>query len=126
MRSDDVILGVGVDIVLLTRVESAFSRFGDRFSKKILSVQELSSGTVDARLLAKRFAVKEAIVKALGTGFRGGITMPSMSIIKTELNAPKVVLSGAALERLERLGGTEVLVSIADEVDSVIAFAIVQ
>ena len=52
--------------------------------------------------------------------------MPSMSIIKTELNAPKVVLSGAALERLERLGGTEVLVSIADEVDSVIAFAIVQ
>ena len=120
-----MILGVGVDTVLLARVESAYSRFGDRFSKKILSVQERSSGTVDARLLAKRFAVKEAIAKALGTGFRGGITMPSMSIVKTELNAPKVILSGAALERLERLGGSEVLVSISDEVDSVIAFAIV-
>jgi holo-[acyl-carrier protein] synthase len=99
-----VILGVGVDIVLLTRVESAFSRFGDRFSKKILSVQELSSGTVDARLLAKRFAVKEAIVKALGTGFRGGITMPSMSIIKTELNAPRVVLSGPCLGATRAFG----------------------
>ena len=121
-----MILGIGVDIVLLARVESAFSRFGDRFSKKILSVQELSSETVDARVLAKRFAVKEALAKALGTGFRGGITMPSMSIVKTELNAPKVILSGAALERLERLGGSEVLVSISDEVDSVIAFAIVQ
>jgi len=121
-----VVQGIGVDIVKLERVEAVHRRFGDRFARKVLSAEELSAGPVTSSFIAKRFAAKEAIAKALGTGFRGGITMPSITINKNSLNKPKVALTGAAAERLRVMGAQQVLVSIADEVDSVIAFAIAQ
>ena len=121
-----VVQGIGVDIVKLERVEAVHRRFGDRFARKVLSAEELSAGPVTSSLIAKRFAAKEAIAKALGTGFRGGITMPSITINKNLLNKPEVALTGAVAERLRVMGAQQVLVSIADEVDSVIAFAIAQ
>ena len=121
-----VVQGIGVDIVKLERIEAVHRRFGDRFARKVLSAEELSAGPVTSSLIAKRFAAKEAIAKALGTGFRGGITMPSITINKNSLNKPEVALTGAAAERLRVMGAQQVLVSIADEVDSVIAFAIAQ
>ena len=121
-----VVQGIGVDIVKLERIEAAHRRFGDRFARKVLSAEELSGGPITSSLIAKRFAAKEAIAKALGTGFRGGITMPSITITKNSLNKPQVVLTGAAAERLRVIGAQQVLVSIADEVDSVVAFAIAQ
>lgn len=121
-----MIKGVGVDIVLISRVHAAFDRFGLRFARKILSATEVENCDINARFLAKRFAAKEAIVKALGTGFRGGITMPAITVSKSELNQPLVILSGPALARLEAIGASEIMVSISDEVDSVIAFAIAQ
>lgn len=119
-------IGIGVDIVSFARVERVFNKFGERFTQKILAPGECHGLSVDARLLAKRFASKEAVAKALGTGFRLGVTMPSIQIEKTALNQPRVVLSGAAKARLESIGGTEVLLSISDEVDSVVAFAVVR
>jgi holo-[acyl-carrier protein] synthase len=121
-----VVQGIGVDIVKLERIEAVHRRFGDRFARKVLSAEELSGVPVTASLIAKRFAAKEAIAKALGTGFRGGITMPSITITKNSLNKPQVALTGAAAERLRVIGAQQVLVSIADEVDSVVAFAIAQ
>ena len=121
-----VVQGVGVDIVKLERIEAVHRRFGDRFARKVLSTEELSAGTITSSLIAKRFAAKEAIAKALGTGFSGGITMPSMTIHKNSLNKPEVALTGAAAERLRVIGAQQVLVSIADEVDSVVALAIAQ
>ena len=122
----EVVQGVGVDIVKLERIEAVHRRFGDRFARKVLSAEELSVGPVTTSLIAKRFAAKEAIAKALGTGFRGGITMPSITINKNSLNKPQVALTGAAAERLRVIGAQQVLVSIADEVDSIVAFAIAQ
>ena len=122
----EVVQGVGVDIVKLERIEAVHRRFGDRFARKVLSAEELSAGPVTTSLIAKRFAAKEAIAKALGTGFRGGITMPSITINKNSLNKPQVALTGAAAERLRVIGAQQVLVSIADEVDSVVAFAVAQ
>ena len=121
-----VVQGIGVDIVKLERIEAVHRRFGDRFAAKVLSAEELSVGSMTTSLIAKRFAAKEAIAKALGTGFRGGITMPSITINKDSLNKPQVVLTGAAAERLRVIGARQVLVSIADEVDSIVAFAIAQ
>ena len=121
-----VVQGIGVDIVKLERIEAVHRRFGDRFAAKVLSADELSVGSITTSLIAKRFAAKEAIAKALGTGFRGGITMPSITINKDSLNKPQVVLTGAAAERLRVIGAQQVLVSIADEVDSIVAFAIAQ
>ena len=121
-----VVQGIGVDIVKLERIEAVHRRFGDRFARKVLSAEELSGGPVTSSFIAKRFAAKEAIAKALGTGFRGGITMPSITITKNLLNKPQVALTGATAERLRVIGAQQVLVSIADEVDSVVAFAIAQ
>ena len=121
-----VVLGIGVDIVKLERIEAVHRRFGDRFARKVLSAAELSAGPITSPFIAKRFAAKEAIAKALGTGFRGGITMPSITLNKNSLNKPEVALTGAAAERLRVMGAQQVLVSIADEVDSVVAFAIAQ
>ena len=119
-------IGIGVDIVNIARVEHVFERFGERFAQKVLAPSELQDLAIDARFLAKRFAAKEAVAKALGTGFRLGITMPSISIEKSPLNQPQVVLTGAAKTRLERIGGHEVLLSISDEADSVVAFAVLR
>lgn len=121
-----LVRGIGVDIVKLERIEAVYRRFGERFAEKVLSAEERSAEPVTASVIAKRFAAKEAIAKALGTGFRGGITMPSITIKKDHLNKPQVSLQGAAAERLGCIGAQEVLVSIADEVDSVVAFAIAQ
>ena len=121
-----MVKGIGVDIVKLERIEAVYERFGERFARKILSEEELAGTSITANLLAKRFAAKEAIAKALGTGFREGITMPSITIGKNTFNKPEVKLVGRAAEQLHVLGAIEVLVSIADEVDSVVAFAIAQ
>ena len=78
-------IGIGVDIVNIARVERVFEKFGERFARKVLAPSELQSLAIDPRLLAKRFAAKEAVAKALGTGFRLGITMPSIRIEKNQL-----------------------------------------
>ena len=119
-------IGVGVDIVNIARVERVFDHFGERFAQKILAPSELENASLNARFRAKRFAAQEAVATALGTGFRCGITMPSIRIEKSPLNQPQVVLSGAAKSRLVSIGGQEVLLSISDEIDSVVAFAVVR
>jgi len=126
MGEISLVRGIGVDIVKLERVEAAYERFGERFARKVLSPDELATNAITASFIAKRFASKEAIAKALGTGFREGITMPLITVTKNQLNKPEVALTGAAEERLRAIGAQEVLVSISDEVDSVVAFAIAQ
>ncbi|MFL2490849.1 MAG: holo-ACP synthase [Luminiphilus sp.] len=121
-----LVRGIGVDIVKLERIEAAYERFGERFARKVLSADELATSAITASFIAKRFASKEAIAKALGSGFREGITMPLITVTKNQLNKPEVALAGAAAERLRAIGAQEVLVSISDEVDSVVAFAIAQ
>ena len=126
MGEISLVRGIGVDIVKLERIEAAYERFGERFARKVLSADELAASAITASFIAKRFASKEAIAKALGSGFREGITMPLITVMKNQLNKPEVALAGAAAERLRAIGAQEVLVSISDEVDSVVAFAIAQ
>mgnify|MGYP001498787779 FL=1 len=126
MGEISLVRGIGVDIVKLERIEAAYERFGERFARKVLSADELATSAITASFIAKRFASKEAIAKALGSGFREGITMPLITVTKNQLNKPEVALAGAAAERLRAIGAQEVLVSISDEVDSVVAFAIAQ
>ena len=126
MGEISLVRGIGVDIVKLERIEAAYERFGERFARKVLSADELATSAITASFIAKRFASKEAIAKALGSGFREGITMPLITVTKNQLNKPEVALAGAAAERLRAIGAQEVLVSISEEVDSVVAFAIAQ
>jgi holo-[acyl-carrier protein] synthase len=120
-------LGIGTDIVQIARIEGVIERQGMRFVQRILTPGELEEYAISrlgARLLAKRFAAKEAIVKALGTGIGHGVGWQDMIIEHDDKGAPLVVLRAGAAERARQLGGSSMLLSLADESDYVVAFAV--
>ena len=122
-----MIVGVGTDIVAVSRMQESLAQYGDRFAKRILSASEFeqfSSHVAPANFLAKRFAAKEALVKALGCGFRDGISMKHIVVDNDELGKPFIVLNGEAASRSERLGVGELFLSLADEAEYAIAYVI--
>ena len=119
-------LGIGTDIVQIARIEAVVERQGMRFVQRILTpaeLEEYANSRMGERFLAKRFAAKEAIVKALGTGIGHGVGWQDMTIEHDDKGAPLVVLRAGAAERAQQLGGSTMLLSLADEADYVVAFA---
>ncbi|MCZ6829909.1 MAG: holo-ACP synthase [Gammaproteobacteria bacterium] len=111
----------------MTRIEAVLARQGERFVRRILTPVEQAEYAASARqnrLLATRFAAKEAVVKALGTGIGNGVSWQDITVEHDELGAPLVVLQGGAAARARQLGGTRVLLSLADEKDYIVAFAV--
>jgi holo-[acyl-carrier protein] synthase len=120
------VIGIGTDIVKVSRIEAVVERQGERFVSRILTppeLEEYAASKQPERLLAKRFAAKEAIVKALGTGIGNGVGWQHICVEHDELGGPLVVLSDGAAERAESLGVSKVLLSLADEDEYVVAFA---
>ena len=119
-------IGIGVDMVEVSRIADAYARSGERFSRRILNDDELvafGKSTSPENFLAKRFAVKEAVAKAIGCGFSQGVSWTDISLAHDELGKPIVNLSGGAKNRLEELGGTTAMISLSDEAGLVIAYA---
>ncbi|WP_116365153.1 holo-ACP synthase [Parahaliea mediterranea] len=120
-------IGVGTDILEIARLEGVVGRLGERFAKRILRPEELAqyhASKLPLRLLAKRFAAKEAIAKALGTGIGRGVSWQDMLVHHDANGAPLVTLSGGAERAAAARGGSRVLLSIADEQHYVVAFAV--
>ncbi|OOZ42032.1 holo-ACP synthase [Solemya pervernicosa gill symbiont] len=120
-----MIIGIGTDIVSIDRIESALLRFGDRFAARVLAVEEMTVYQASAakhRVLAKRFAAKEAAAKAMGTGFRNGVCMRDIVITHDQLGRPLLQFSGKALLYLEKIGMKSSHLSISDEQKYAIAF----
>ncbi|HDN2511976.1 MULTISPECIES: holo-ACP synthase [Providencia] len=112
------IVGLGTDIVEITRIESVIERTGDSLAKRILTEKEFlqyQQQAKPARFLAKRFAVKEAAAKALGTGIRNGLAFNQFEVTNDELGKPLLNLKGEALKLAESLNATRFHVSITDE-----------
>ena len=123
-----MILGVGTDLFQVSRIEHSIERHGERFIKRILSKEELKgymSSKRQANYLAKRFAVKEAVSKALGTGIAEGVTWHDIEVCYSDLGAPRVKLYRGAAKRLDMMNGSSVHISISDEADMVVAFAVI-
>ena len=76
------------------------------------------------RMLAKRFAIKEAVGKALGTGIGQGVSWQHIEVVHNDIGAPAIELSGRALEVARIRGGQQVMISVSDEKEYVVAFAI--
>ena len=121
-----MIVGIGTDITKVARFERSLHRFGDRFAQRILSEDEYRqfANHARARFLAKRFAVKEAAVKALGTGFGEGVYLRDISLDHTEWGAPVLVFSDRVKQLLVRKGVTGSHVSLSDEDEYAIAFVV--
>jgi len=108
-----MILGVGIDLVETDRISRIWHRFGQRFSRRILTAEE--AVVLPARpdeYLASRFAAKEAAVKALGTGFSGGITFQCLSVRSLGSGQPELELRSKALEKAQDLGVTKIYLSL--------------
>ena len=124
-----MIFGIGTDIVKVQRISDDLKKYGDRFAQKILSdseFSEFSDYSNQGAFLAKRFAAKEAAVKALGTGFRNGISMKHISVGHDELGKPILEFSGVANEVIQEKNIISSHLSIADENDFAVAYVVLE
>jgi len=120
-----MIFGIGTDIVRVKRMQDNIDKFGDKFAERILSEEELVEYhryAEPSRLLAKRFAAKEAASKAMGTGFRDGVTLKQIFITHDPLGKPILNFVETAKEFLQLHGVKESHVSISDEQDYAVAY----
>lgn len=126
-----MIIGLGSDLIDITRIEKTIARFGDRFLNRIFTPVERARS--DRRQLtriesyAKRYAAKEACSKALGTGFRKGVFWRDMGVVNLSGGKPSMALTGGALARLESLlpAGYEAQIDISLTDEPPLAQAIV-
>ena len=101
-----MIIGIGSDLIDITRVEKVIERHGDRFLSRIFTDVERARAERRANRVetyAKRFAAKEACSKALGTGIRSGVWWRDMGVVNLPSGRPTMRLTGGALKRLETL-----------------------
>ena len=114
---------VGVDIIEIARIEKAINRWGDRFFRRIYTELELKICHKRPARLAARFAGKEAVMKALGTGVRG-ISWREIEILSEPSGKPQVHLYGKAQKRASDLGLDRVAISLSDSKEYAVAFVV--
>jgi len=125
----NAILGIGVDIVDISRVERLIARYDIRFLSRVFTENEsrYAMGSANAaERLAGRFAVKEAVLKALGTGKSGGILWQDIETLPGPAGKPVVRLHGQAVRRAKWKGCGSIHVSISHDGGKAIAFVILE
>jgi holo-[acyl-carrier protein] synthase len=123
-----MIAGIGVDVVAVARLGRLYERHGARALEKLLApveFAEFSSAAKPARFLAKRFAAKEALGKALGIGVAAPATLPNIAVTHDDLGKPMFAYA-PPLERYLAERGLTVHLSISDEADHALAFVVVE
>lgn len=121
-----MIYGVGIDIVEVSRMEKALERWGDRFLKRIFTQSEIEychHRVRSASLFALRFAAKEAFSKALGLGFRKGLSLQHIEVVRSPSGPPRLNLYKRAKELCESCGVKNSFLSLSD--DGLYAVAVV-
>ena len=124
-----MILGVGIDIIEVPRIEASYQRFGERFLDRILLPDEIRyclSHKAPGPFLAARFAAKEAISKAFGTGIGGQLGWHDMEICRKESGEPFVVLHGNGERLLRERRGRAVLISLSHTQNHATAVALLE
>lgn len=123
----------GVDIVSLERIEKAIEKHEEAFLRRVCSESEITlyrsigNPARKVEFLAGRFAAKEAVAKALGTGLgTEGVAMTDLEIRKKESGAPEVVLNGAAKEVYSKQKGRSISVSISHDAGMAVAFCCIE
>lgn len=120
-----MIYGIGTDVVKLERMEKVYERHGERLVNHLLMPEELAlfrTNKRPVRFLAMRFAAKEAIVKAMGTGFAHGMWIKDAGFAPNAWGKPEVIFSPRGKALCERIG--EGHVSLTDEDGLVVAVAV--
>jgi holo-[acyl-carrier protein] synthase len=122
-----VIFGIGVDVLEAARITRTLERFGERFVEHLLMPEEraqLARTQRRERFLAMRFAAKEAVVKAMGTGFAHGMWIRDVGVVQNRWGKPEVVFSARGEQVRRALGVGESHVTLTDEAGLVVAVAV--
>lgn len=122
-----MIAGIGTDLVHIPRMQSLLDKHGDRIAERILSESEFAEFKLQlkpAAFLAKRFAAKEATAKALGTGFRDGLSLRHIMVRNNALGKPELQFEAAGLTLLEQQGIGRALLSLSDDHEYASAYVI--
>ena len=124
-----MIFGIGTDIVRSQRMADNLDQHGERFAARILTDVEMASFRDSSRqpqFLAKRFAAKEATAKALGTGFRDGLSLRDIGVNNDALGKPELTFSDRAQQTLQNQGISAAHLSLSDESEYAIAYVVLE
>lgn len=124
-----MIIGVGTDVVSIQRIEKAVQRFGERFINKVFTDKEAvvcKEGKDPAPHLAARFAAKEAVLKALGTGIINGIGFKDVEVSREHGKRPEIILHGKGKETAKTLGVKNIHLSLSHDAGLAVAFVVVE
>jgi holo-[acyl-carrier protein] synthase len=124
-----MIIAIGIDLVEVSRLEEVFARRGDRFRARVFTESEInyceSLGSKFASYAA-RFAAKEAVMKALGTGWSEGVGWKDIEVVSQPAIAPAIELHNRALDRMREIGAARVHVSLTHSGDLAMAQVVLE
>jgi len=124
-----MIFGIGVDVLEAARVKKLFDKYGEHFVRRLLmpgELAQLGKTKRKERFLAMRFAAKEAIVKAMGTGFAHGIWIRDVGVVQNNWGRPEVVYSARGEKVRRKLGIGNGHVTLTDEAGLIVAVAVLE
>ena len=122
-----MIFGIGTDVLQAERIDRTWQRYGEHFARRLLLDEEFElfgKAKRPVRFLAMRFAAKEAIVKALGTGFSNGIWVRDIGMMPNKLGQPQVIYSERGHAMCRKLGVGEGHLTLSDEAGLIVAVAV--
>jgi holo-[acyl-carrier protein] synthase len=124
-----MIVGIGIDTVSISRLEKLIELRGEKFLRKVFSQSEIEEGMKrekSAAFFAARFAAREAFVKALGTGFRRGVSIRDIEVKKADLGRPELSFTARVEDMLRASGIARCHLSITHDGDSAQAIVILE
>jgi holo-[acyl-carrier protein] synthase len=124
-----MIVGIGIDTVSISRLEHLIQLRGEKFLRKVFSQSEIEEGMrreKNASFFAARFAAREAFVKALGTGFRRGVSIRDIEVKKADLGRPELSFTARVGDMLRANGIARCHLSITHDGDSAQAIVILE
>jgi holo-[acyl-carrier protein] synthase len=124
-----MIVGTGIDIAEVPRIEASIVRFGKRFVQRVFTEAEIrycESKANRAERYAARFAAKEAAMKAIGTGWSHGVTWRDVEVCRQPGGRPTIVFHGKAAEFAAKLGAVHIALSLSHTQDYAIAQVILE
>jgi len=124
-----MIVGIGVDIVQVSRIRQLVESHGERFLRRAFTdreVQYCSGCAHPEQRLAARFAAKEAVLKALGVGWQKGASFRDVEVCTNQLGAPSIELHGRTLELSRRLGVDRIQISLSHDRTYAVAHAVAE
>jgi holo-[acyl-carrier protein] synthase len=124
-----MILGIGTDVAEVGRIRESISRFGERFLHRVYTERERAYASSKANAperFAARFAAKEAGMKAIGTGWRLGVTWKDFEVVNELSGRPVLLLHGVAKAIADRLGVERISISLTHTAEMAFAIVIVE